>query len=422
MNDPLARRSAAVGWIASIALHAGLLVLATIALAPPDTGFEFQAPIEVELGLVEATEVEVEVAPPATAPEPASEPATTTSGSTTGEGETAARDAGVVADAAARRRRRDAGVDGAMPGLSEGAPVAFLPAGAQLALRIDMDRVRGSPVGEDIASLLRVVPDWRALLGESGVDPVRDLSRVLIATPNLQRSSIVVAGRLSEGAPDPRALAERFAQGRGVPIEWRDEAGVPSTRWPSPDGIERDVALVGERHFVIARPDDLPRVLAIAAARRARRATVEPADALLAMDEGEGLSIEVENVAVFVRRSPCPVPLRLRVGVTERDDGAHLRGEARFATHDDAEGASTCLAERARAAASNVIVSLYGLDGPLDRLDFRVEDDVLHIETQVRFTEIRTIAGLVRGLFERPAGAPPPTAPPPPSAPPPNPF
>src|SRR5690606_26491582 len=138
------------------------------------------------------------------------------------------------------------------------------------------------------------------------------------------------------------------------------------------------------RHFVIARPGDLPRVLAVAAARRARRGDAElPAEALLAMGEGEGLSIEVENVAVFVRRSPCPVPLRLRAGIVEGDDGARLRAEARFASAEDAEAASGCLAQRAEQAARNVIVSLYGLAGPLERLDFRAEGELLHIETQM---------------------------------------
>lgn len=424
MRDPLARRSAAVGWLGSLLLHAAFVVVASVAIAPPDTGFEFQVPVEVELGLVEATEVEV--AAPPSAPETPASPASAAGASGSGS----AADAGVAADAgngdAGRRRpRRDAGVDGGVPGPgpSEGSPVAFLPAGAQLALRIDMDRVRGSPVGEDVASMLRVVPDWRALLGESGVDPVRDLSRVLIATPDLQRSSIIVAGRLSSGAPEPRALAERFAGAQGLEIEWRARAGVPSTRWPSPDGIERDVALVGERHFVIARPRDLPRVLAIAAARRARRGEdLPPADALLTMGEGEGLSVEVENVAVFVRRSPCPVPLRLRAGIVEGEDGARLRAEARFARAEDAEEAGACLARRAEQAARNVIVSLYGLDGPLERLDFRAEGEILHIETLMRYSEIRTVMGLVRGLFT-PSSAPSTPAPAPaPTAPPPNPF
>jgi hypothetical protein len=424
MNDPLARRASIAGWGGSLAMHALAIALAMIVLEPPDTGFEFQAPTEIELGLVEATAIE----PPApVAPPPVDPPTPATPDTQEGLGaQRPRRDAGPPADAQ-RRRRRDAGYDGGLeaPGIGSGPPVAFLPAGAQIALRIDMDRIRSSPLGDDVRALLRVVPDWQALLGESGIDPVRDLSRVLVATPTLRRETIVVAGRLSPEAADPRSIAEALATSRGVAIEWRDEAGVPATAWPSPDPTEREVALVGERHFVIARPQDLPRVLAIAAARRTRRGPIEEsaADALLSMGEGEGLSVEVENVAAFTRRSPCPVAQRLRVGVVETADGADVRGEARFATADEATEARECLGQLAERASRNVIVALYGLDGPLERLDLAADGTTLRVETAVRTSELRVVMNLLRGLLERPppggpgtaldTGASPPTGPPP---------
>lgn len=418
VTDPLARRSALFGWACSIAVHLGVVAFALLGLAAPDSGFEFQAPLEVELGLVEATAIEV--APPAaTAMDEATAP--TATGAADGEGP-GARDAGVPRDAGPRRPRRDAGVDAAAErGIGEGAPVAFLPAGAQIALRIDMDRVRTSPIGEDVASMLRAVPDWQALLGGSDVDPVRDLSRVLIATPNLQRSRVVVAGRLSDDAPDARTIAERLATAQGAQIDWREEAGVPATTWPSPDETVRDVALLGDRHFVIARPEDLPRVLAIAAARRRRGAEQDPADALLSMEPGEGVSIEIENVGAFVRRNPCPAapPLRLRGGMRE-GEGVHVHIEARFARAEDASESGRCLEDLARRYAGNVIVGLYGLSGPLDRLAFRADEETLRIETRMTYAEIRTVLGLVRGLFARPPPppSPPPTPPPPPPTPP----
>ncbi|MDQ3033867.1 MAG: hypothetical protein M3Y87_15730, partial [Myxococcota bacterium] len=220
-----------------------------------------------------------------------------------------------------------------------------------------------------------------------------------------------------------RTIASRLAGAQGVPLTWREEAGVPATTWPSPDATERDLALIGDRAFVIARPEDLPRVLAIAAVRRGRAAQ-DPADALLSMEPGEGLSIEVENVAVFVRRSPCPVPLRLRGGLRE-GDGVDVHLEARFARSEDAAEASRCLEDRARQLGSNMLVGLYGLSGPIDRLAFSVDGETLRIQTRMSYAEIRTILGLVRGLFARPppTPAPPPApAPLPPAVPPPSPF
>ena len=58
-----------------------------------------------------------------------------------------------------------------------------------------MKRVRESPLGPDVTSFLRGVPDWQLLLEGSGIDPVSDLDRLLVATPNLQRSKLVLAGQ-----------------------------------------------------------------------------------------------------------------------------------------------------------------------------------------------------------------------------------
>ncbi len=448
MTRGLPRRASLVGWGGSLALHAGLVLLATLGLRPPDTGFEFQAPMEVELGLAEATEVALPSAPasePPPPPEPPAEHAPTETFSEEGLASAPVADAGPP-DAGPRdagpRRRRDGGASdgGADAGLDGGAdagavgflagggpPVAFLPAGAQLALRVDMDRVRASPIADDVTQFLAVVPDWQALLGGSGVEPVRDLSRVLLATPDLQRASVVVAGRLADGAPDPRAVAEQLAAARGVPAVWRQESGIDATRWPSPDPTTRDIGLLDARHFVIARPEDLPRVLAIAADRqRTDRpderdappdGPVSPesaAEALLSMHPGEGVSIEVENVAAFVRRSPCPLPLRLRVGITDDEQGVRLGGDAVFERADDAATAQVCLADLARRAALNVIVTLYGLSGPLERLDLRAEGTTLHLESAFRLQELRTLFTLLRGLLSPAPVAPAPAAPAPP--------
>jgi hypothetical protein len=73
-----------------------------------------------------------------------------------------------------------------------------LPPGAQIAVRVDMQRIRASPIAEDVRGLLAAIPDWKALLDGSGIDPVDDIDRLLLATPNLQRSRVVIAGRYRE--------------------------------------------------------------------------------------------------------------------------------------------------------------------------------------------------------------------------------
>ena len=99
-------------------------------------------------------------------------------------------DAGIPSDAP-RRPRRDAArePDGGIPSEFEDetstSPVAFLPPGGQIALRLDLDRVRQSPARPDVERLLHALPDWQAILGTCG-SPALDLSRVFIHTPNLR--------------------------------------------------------------------------------------------------------------------------------------------------------------------------------------------------------------------------------------------
>jgi hypothetical protein len=251
------------------------------------------------------------------------------------------------------------------------------------------------------------------VLGGSGIEPVRDLSRVLIATPDFQRSHIVVAGRLAEGGPAPREVAERMNTS-GEPLAWSEEDGIAIADWHGPDLAERRVAILDETHFVLSRPEDLHRVLAIAAARVGPEEQ-NAADALLSLAEGEALSLEVEGVAGFLRRSPCVVPSRLRVAMTEREGGeVGLDGTAQFASPEDAESARECLDELRRRAAANLMVAFLDLDQPLRSLTLETDETRLVAATSLRQAQLRRILGFLRDMLRRPPPPPPPPVPPPP--------
>jgi hypothetical protein len=463
----LERRAALFGWIVSLASHVALLGYVAWRTSAPDLGFEFELPTEVEFGLSEAVTVS-QGAPP-----PASEPPPPSSASTDRAGAGGAADAGVPHDAgptdggvdhdAGRRRRRDAGPpqvadaegrgsgdEGEGQGAEgQGSGVAFLPAGSQIALRLDMERMRRSPLATDIRDVLSGMPDWQALLAGSGIDPLEDLDRLLVASPNLERSRLVAAGRSTRDETFVREAASRLAEAASVEPEWRTVEGVPVVDWRNQDPTARVLALVGPRHFVIARSEDLPRVLGVARARAAREAAEEqaqeehPADALLSMQEGEGLSLEVEGFRNFARarpgaRSPAEVlPMRMRLGLSELAEG---RIGARITGHfDNAEQASQAAAywDGAREAyARNVITAVLGLSPILQRLALRSEGEVMHASVDIELPEMRRMLALVRGYFEDRArqqqaaqpGAPAPTPAPPPAAesaapqPPPSPY
>lgn len=426
--------------IASAALHVLFVVLILAVETPFDSGFEFSVPVELELGLTDAQEVEAAPLPETAPPEETS--------ATDGQGARpvgVGLDAGVPSDAGAgdggrpdagRRRRRDAGGDvgplvATGAGGDGGSPVAFLPAGAQIALRIDMDRIRASPLREQVEQLLAAIPDWDAVLGGSGIEPVRDLSRVLIATPNFQRQNIVVAGRLSDDAPSPREVAERVAAASDHTLEWSDEGGIESAPFYSPDGADRRVAILDERHVVLSRPQDLERVLAIASARTTDDQT-NPADALLSMNEGEAVSVEVEGLAAFVRRSPCEIARRARLAMVETEDGVSLDGVATFDTAEHASSARDCFDELRVRAAQNPLVQIMGFSPNLYDIELEADDVVVRVHGALSLDQLRRIMEMLRGMLQRPppppsiappsttsAAPPPPTsAPPPPELPP----
>jgi hypothetical protein len=412
-------RRIGIASLASFGLHALFVVLVLTLQTPFDTGFEFTVPVEVELGLTDAQEVEAAPTPPDV---PETPPDTTEGQGATPTG--VGMDAGVPSDAggdggrpdSGRRRRRDAGADGGPlvatgPGGDGGSPVGFLPAGAQIALRIDMDRIRASPLRHDVEQLLEAIPDWDAVLGGSGIDPVRDLSRVLIATPNFQRQNIVVAGALSPEAPAPREVAERVAEANGHTLEWTTEDGVESAPFYSPDGAERRVAILDEHHVVLSRPQDLPRVLAIASAR-ATAHDASPADALLSMNDGEAVSVEVEGLAAFVRRSPCEIARRARLAMVETEGGVSLDGVAHFDTAEHAESARECFDTLRVQAAQNPMVQFTGFSVPLYEIDLASEDTTVTAHGSLTFDQLRRILEILRGLIRRPP--PPPVITPPP--------
>ena len=426
---------------ASLAVHA--LIGGVIAAFDyvPVSEFEFQVPSEVEFGLTEATEAEALPAPVQAEeppPEQAAAPSENGTGPSAMDAGVAYADAGVPSDAP-RRPRRDAArePDGGIPSEFEDenstSPVAFLPPGGQIALRLDLDRVRQSPVRPDVERLLGALPDWQAILGTSGIDPLRDLSRVLIATPNLRRDTLVIAGRLTPEVGDPRAILTQVVEASGGDATWETVYGVETTNWPNPDATPRRIALLGPHHFAIARNQDLPRVLAFAAARaRGAGGVSNAADALLSLPDGTVLSVEIEGARRYARNSPCEMPTSLRATLEEVGDHIHLSVRGPFETPEEAATAAACFARVRDSYRGNIGVSMYlssnGLGGVLARIGVSAEESTLAIDADLTLNHIRALVRLGAGFFEpRPTRPPaptevvvPPAPPPPPPPPPPN--
>lgn len=413
-REPASRWLLVATLALSLLAHAFVLVASSVFLQPPELDVEFALPIDVELGTAEGLSAAPPM-PPASEPMP-SDPSAAARGA--GTADAAVDDAGVP-DAGARPR--DAGLGDAGPRIDGGdagpavtlagdAGVVRMPPGAQIALRVDMTRIRNSPIAPDVRRLLAAVPDWKALLDGSGIDPLSQLDRLLLATPNLQREKIVLAGRYLGGEQVVRAAVERLGQARGVPTPWHKLGNVQVAPWANADATPRAIALIGPEHFAIAREEDLPRILAIASARakgKKKAASAHPADALLSMEENEGLSVEVEGAANFVRKGRRGVPDHLRLSAIELPRlRAELRGVLSYTDEAAAADALDYVRTLRDRYASNALVALLGLSDPLEDAAIEQSENDVRVNVTLTAEQMRLILGYLRELFTPAGGAP----------------
>jgi len=411
--------SATFGLAASAALHISAFAYVTTATAPFDFDFTLTLPVEVEFGVAEGMELAVAAKPqpPGAAIQegatPARSDAMTVDAGVPDADTDADAHAGADADAGADT---DADTDADADADAVSAPAlegpSRLPPGAQLALRIDMKRVRESPLGPDVTQFLRGVPDWQLILAGSGIDPVADLDRLLVATPNLQRSKLVLAGKHRHDAGFVHQSVKRLARSRGKGVRWTRRYGVPTAAWHNRDQTRRVIALLSAQHFSITRGQDLQRVLALAQTRELRDAKKEGllaahgSDALLSMGPEEALALEVEGVHRFVIGSVKNVPLRLRVAVRETGPNeATVSALATYSTAREAQEAAAYWKKVSTFYSKQLILTLAGFGKTLRRMDFQTEEERVSVAFKLNADQIRFILSYAEGRLRGSGGA-----------------
>lgn len=266
----------------------------------------------------------------------------------------------------------------------------------QVVVRIHMEAVRGSALASDIASLVRSYPTWRDLLGSSGIDPVRDFDRVLLAAPAVvsDRSILVIRHHLGNGRVREAVL--QMAAQRGERPEWREVRGFSVVDWPADTSVPRLVVLTGDSELVVTTPDDLDRVIEVARDHRARRqgdALVEPA---LQLEDGLIASIVADRVGETRMRFRYP-PQAFRV--TVREDGANegrivLAAQGTYADEASAEEARRYFAEQRDFYAGQMLVRAVGLDRALREANIASNGNTLDVSASLTEEEIQRVLGI----------------------------
>lgn len=398
---------AVAALLASALLHLGLYLYLQTRAALPQLDFAFQAPSQIDFGTLneepQATTTAAAATEPAAPEPPASPPMPSTP--VAPDATAAAAPKALEPTPTPRPRRPRTSPRPPSATLAGNVNGGTLPPGALLALRLDMIGIRRSPIADSARQVLGAIPDWQALLNGSGIAPVDDLDRVLIASADLQRANLVVAGQYQSADLDVRAVVERMAAARGIEASWQPMHGVEAASWPSEDPTPRVVALLKPRRFVLSRPADLPRLLALM--RRPKRSVSNDdaidAAALLNTAPGELAQAEVEGARNFVRGRAEMVPQSFTLSLRQiNEQRFDLRMLAIF---DDNEQGRTAVVywERARLRyANNVWIALSGMSDVLQSAQLEQQDRQLSLTFRFSAEQLRLLLSFITSALPRP--------------------
>jgi hypothetical protein len=278
--------------------------------------------------------------------------------------------------------------------------------GAVIGLYADIDQIKRTALVLETRALLQVVPEWQKLLLGSGIDPMK-LSRVFVATPNLTRADLVLSARFKGGQGLVERAAEQLAQERGQSASFRSEAGLKIAPWYSHGPTEREVALLAPNQFVIAKPRDVPRVLAVAAAlarRHQKQEHMEHAEgpaALLAMYEGEAAALAVEGARKFVVGDNQSIPLALRISIFYVDE-FHTRMHV-FGYYESEQAAASALEridQLRHEFANHPRVIYFGLKSALLEAELERVKDTLELEVILTLHQTRYLLTFVANTLK----------------------
>jgi hypothetical protein len=391
-------RRVALALAASALLHGLVLIGLRSVAVLPNVGLELVIPSEAEFGVFEGEPEPPPDSAAAQGPDPHQQPLA--ANPTPSEPAAAPPASQAEQEPSAPKPQPKPEPKPAPPPGGELARVA--PKGTQISLRLDLDRVRDTPLAPEVSALLAALPDVRMLLDGSGVEPMRDLSRLFLASPDLRREHVVMAGRYLGDEALPRGAVESLARERGQSAPWRQQRGIAIAPWLNADDTARVLALIGPGLFAITREQDLARVISVARSLAKRRndpaLTDSAGQGLVSMAEHELLAVSVENAKSFVRGPRAQqAPDKLELSVRQREpEMIEVESHAQFASAEQSEQAQRFWSELRDRYANHALVALIGLDGVLRESKLTARGQALELQARVPLSRARMLLGFLR--------------------------
>lgn len=273
----------------------------------------------------------------------------------------------------------------------------YAPAGATIALNVDLARVRKTALVLETEALLDIIPEWQKLLDGSGFEPLRDFERVFVASPTLERANVVVSARHHLARAQIDAAVQQLASQQQQTARFEPREGYPVAAWRNQGPTARVIALTGADQFTITRDSDLTRVLEVAAALARKRAEqgfeqreLEAQGGLLAMQQREAVALWVEGVGKYVPGEAEGVPQSLRLSIDHVDQfNTELRVRGQYASPSAAAAAMTAMdGLRARLSDDPKVIYL-GLKSAIDSAEIVQEGSALALQVRLTLHQTR---------------------------------
>ena len=322
-----------------------------------------------------------------------------------------------------RRKKRvklppDAGPPGPQePFSTDELALGSLAAGdAALMLLLRMDRLRKTPYEAAARRVLEVFYDHKTLLWSSGLDPIRDLDAILIATPNPYRvTRTLLAVRHSHPDRFMRKALSRSTRYEKKRMRWyRQEKGYKGVI-PSPPRLPHDPRVVVTRPglAMLVNPALLPRLDERPAPppKGGPDAGVAPppttwAERLAGMQstggggaKGPAMLLQGINLPRLIRLPPgMPVPLALRVSV-EAVEPCRPEGLLTFASEDDARRFMESLPKTMGRARRSILLRLLGVVDLLDAIKLKREGALVRANAELTGGQLRQVMEMFRQMI-----------------------
>ncbi len=201
-----------------------------------------------------------------------------------------APDAGPPRDAGAPSAPRDAGraevadldASGA-PELSDGGVEGLTAGDVLVEVRVNVNVVRGNPLGARLGPLLRAIPQWEEFMSGTDVDPIADTDWIRIYGPSLirtEKDAVIVHYNMTDAraARDIAIVAKHDVSGGAF------DAGVPGVRsWRGHADKAWRIFLLPRPHVAMMVPPEKAHETARVFSRVEPRLNMDPAQAVWLM-------------------------------------------------------------------------------------------------------------------------------------------